>query len=311
MTIKKDNRGNYFEGSTLNGAPWSPDKLLALLHASLGSTGRAFLSKESNAVWRIDWRTNEDTTEENITGAIDTSVGNIIRQFYSPSVPQQLLAENARFAFSLNTSSSGNISQDKYSPYLMANNSVQNFANAWEKLSNGFSSSAIFWAVARDSNFAFFIQSGSNTFFISQGLLLDARLAFPGSQYSIASKGGTRTLGAVQNGGNYIDISTSGDIANFAHVRKSDDTSMESEVELYFRQTSNGDYLGYAANLWKLHIDEGETAPNVGDIVVLDLSLATGYYKGEGEVPCIVAARLGNTSAIDLTGDYILMRIAQ
>jgi hypothetical protein len=37
---------------------------------------------------------------------------------------------------------------------------------------------------------------------------------------------------------------------------------------------------------------------------------ATSAYKNHGVIHCVVVGRLGNTNAQDLTGDYILMRVA-
>jgi len=310
MAITKDKRGNHYVGNSTSGSPWDVYELLKLIRTATGSDLRANINFANLSKWRIDWRTNENTTEENMSGTVEISPAPVIEQ-YSSSTAGRVLAANARFAMSMRNEKMNN-AQQRFSPWLMSNAPFTSFVPLGEPLTPSLTSAAQWWGVARDSMVAFFVKDGDNHFFLSQGLLLEAELAFPGSQYSIAARGSTHRIRAtVQNGSLELKCATFGTYANYDHVRKSNDTAMTAECELYLRNQSDGVNYGYCANLFKLHVDAGETTPVVGDFVVLNMSLASGYYEGLNEIMCIVVARLGDKSDIDAGGDYILMKVSK
>ena len=301
MTITTDSFGNTFEGSASGGEPFTPQKLLAVIRAGLGSDDRANLNFTNQNFWRIDFRPNENTTDETKTGVV--------------GVPQNRidingagnLQANARMAFS----PKNNGSSFEY-PFLFSTNLGQSFGNNPHAF-NSYTSNAVFWAVVRDSGFSALILEGSETDFWSAGILENSSRPFPNNLhgwYDFTNVTGTSS-GSI-SGAAYLDGSTVtpyfmvGATANYNHVAASDSQPTTDAVETYARLNAT-DASGFIPNIIK--VKESEITPgtvNPGLIVNINFDNATGFYAGQGTRKAVALNRVENNQ----TGDYRFMIIA-
>ena len=308
MLITQDSFGNTFAGNFVSGHLWDPNTLLTVLRTALGSNDRANINFQDKNNFRIDWRPN--IPEETLTGEIAIPLHQNIIGNFSSSV-----TANARMGFSHAINIVSGIRSTLLLDTDVYNNTEANVA------SPGFLTGE-YWAVATKSSLSYFVYSTPlNYLFISIGVLKNSNLTYPMNRYGfyVARSSNevfinNHNLVAITNAINsnlgVVDIKTNGSIANYAHIKLSDSTATNSEVELYLRRSSNNVPLGYVPNVFKWKVDGGELAPTIGDVVRLNMANATGDYAGQGNIFCKVVGNLGNTSNTDLTGDYLLMRIA-
>jgi hypothetical protein len=292
MAITTDSFGNTFAGNYAQGDAWEPNDLLNVLRTALGSNERANINFTNNSYFRIDWRPN--IAEETLTGAVGVPQPRIDNEGTAG------LAENARMGFSQWNQYSSAVK----STILLASNFF--LPTELNQFCPTLSTSALYWAIATPYSVSYFILDGGQSFFLSTGVLQDSLLPYPNNRYGIHSH-----IDVVANSfaGATIPIATFSDMANYAHINKSDGEPTNSEVELYLRREPDGIRLGFVPNVFKWKVDNNEQAKPVGSIVKLNLSNATGYYAGRGNILCIVVARLGSSSKVVRTGDYLLMPV--
>jgi|GEM_PF-3025612 len=308
MTIFNDAFGNYYIGSKFGTTPINWAEILTCIRQALGSNDRANGTLVDGPVFffRIDWRPN--ITQETLTGTITTPGFNSWPTAFNPNTTRFIfqMGDGSNYTNSFNASviTHGNLGR-AYGSVAVMNPSTN--------------SQVICWMVANNSSFSIFIfKNALNYYFFSNGVLSNSDFAFPLNSYCFytgrASEGFSNSL--LQNqcsAGTLVDnllVATTGAIANYAHT-KINGTATQSEVELYLRRpTLNTVPLGYIPNVFKWKVDGTEPAPQLGDIVSLNMANATSAYKNHGVIHCVVVGRLGNTNALDLTGDYILMRVA-
>jgi len=310
MTITQDIHGNTFIGNQLIddkwkpvGKPWEPNTLLEFIQTALGSNDGANINRASLNSFRIDWKTN--TTEETLTGVINKPGSQYISATSSQSSMYTLTA-NSRMGFSQWNGSNSSTTGVQLLESGLSN--VKLFSGS--SIAGNYTEEALFWGVGRNDSISYFVKEGETSFFLSQGILQDSLFTFPDNRYSIALRSipGDSRISAISQGTAVVDLSTSGEVANYPHIKARDKLPTTSEVELYLKSSSDGKALGWVPNLFKQRIDPQEIAPNIGDIFSLNFNNATGFYAQQEEALCIVVGRLGSTSETDLTGDYLLMR---
>ena len=107
-------------------------------------------------------------------------------------------------------------------------------------------------------------------------------------------------------------VSVFGTMVNYPHTNNNN-IATQSETELYLRWGSSSDLLipvGCIPNVFKWKVSGTETPLAIGSTVKLNMINQTPDFPSTGFIYCRVVGRLGNASASDLTGDYILMRVA-
>jgi len=306
MTIFNDAFGNHYIGNKIGTTPIDWAEILTCIRQALGSNDRANgafgdNSNTYNFFFRIDWRPN--ITQETLAGAIAAS---------PQYIPISVNTDTTRFVFQMGNGGAVNASA------IIHGNLVRTYSST-PVMNPSTNSQVICWMVANNSSFSIFIfKNANNYYFFSNGVLSNSDFAFPLNSYCFytgkASDGFFNASSQNQClAGTLVDnllVATTGTIANYAHT-KTNGTATQSEVELYLRRpTLNTVPLGYIPNVFKWKVDGTEPAPQLGDIVSLNMANATSAYKNHGVIHCVVVGRLGNTNAQDLTGDYILMRVA-
>lgn len=312
MLITQDSFGNTFAGNFVSGHLWDPNTLLTVLRTALGSNDRANINFQDKNNFRIDWRPN--IPEETLTGEIAIPPRRDIGNFM---VYSNTITANARMGFSHAVVLRN--WQDNQGTVIL-DTDVYNTTGI-NVASPGFLAGE-YWAVATKSSLSYFVYSTPlNYLFISIGVLKNSNLTYPMNRYGFYAARSNNELNvngnslvaltnAINSNLGVVDIKTNGSIANYAHTKLSDGTATNSEVELYLRRSSNNVPLGYVPNVFKWKVNGSELAPAIGDIVRLNMANATGDYAGQGNIFCKVVGSLGNTSNTDVTGDYLLMRIA-
>jgi hypothetical protein len=305
MTIFNDAFGNYYIGSKFGTTPINWAEILTCIRQALGSNDRANGSFfDGSFFFRIDWRPN--IAQETLAGTITTPGFN--------SWPNAVNPNTTRFIFQIGDG----VSNGPFNTSVIIHENLSRVYGSTAVM-NPSTTQIICWMVANNSSFSIFIfKNALNYYFFSNGVLSNSDFAFPLNSYCFytgrASEGFSNSL--LQNqcsAGTLVDnllVATTGAIANYAHT-KTNGTATQSEVELYLRRpTLNTVPLGYIPNVFKWKVDGTEPVPQLGDIVSLNMANATSAYKNHGVIHCVVVGRLGNTNALDLTGDYILMRVA-
>jgi hypothetical protein len=306
MTITNDAFGNFYIGNFIAGTILDWTEVLSAFRQALGSNDRANILSSGLSAARIDWRPN--LIEETRTGVIPV-LG--VDRLHNINSVDYTLATNSRLALAY-ASSSG------FSSSLFATGTANLFTNAHVQMT--ILSTDNFWMVANKQSISYFVyRSPSFYYFFTQGFLLNSALGFPENAYALYSSVNTngQALPAPTQchsrgfAGSLIKtIHTSTIKANYAHTKLSDGLGTQSEVELYLRDSSTDIPYGFIPNIFKWRVDGSEVAPAIGDTVRLNMANATGEYVGQGNIFCKVVGRLGNTSGTDLTGDYLLMRVA-
>jgi hypothetical protein len=300
MTITNDAYGNYFIGNkdTTDLLNW--DELLSCMRQALGSNDRAALFKSGhmgfNNYARIDWRPN--IPQETLTGAIAVS----------NTYPQQSL--------NLNTSRFSVIyDRDAVTTSLINNGSIISHNTGARKIDN-LLNTTLLWAVANKQSISYFLfKSNTNYYFHSVGVFNNSDQVFPGNAYAFAIQSTPEWFNQyeVLARTSFADntVSVFGAIANYPHTNNSN-IATGSETELYLRWVSNDVSIpvGCIPNVFKWKISGTETPLAIGSTVKLNMINQTPDFPSTGFVYCRVVGRLGNTNASDLTGDYILMRVA-
>lgn len=298
MTITNDAYGNYFIGNkdTTDLLNW--DELLSCMRQALGSNDRAALFKSGhmgfNNYARIDWRPN--IPQETLTGAIAVS----------NTYPQQPLNLNtSRFSVIYDTVNTVHTS-------LINNGSIISHGTGARKIDNS-SNATLLWAVANRQSISYFLfESNTNYYFHSVGVLNNSDQVFPGNAYAFAIHKWFNQY-QVSARTSFADtfVSVFGTTANYPHTNNNN-IATQSETELYLRWGSNNLTMpvGCIPNVFKWKVDGAETPLAIGSTVKVHMINQTPDFPSTGFIYCRVVGRLGNTSASDLTGDYILMRVA-
>jgi hypothetical protein len=246
---------------------------------------------------RIDWRPN--IPQETLTGAIAVS----------NTYPQQ--------PFNLNTSRFSVIyGREDTNVSLINNGSIISHTTTIGRGDNSLNTTLL-WAVANRQSISYFLfKSNTNYYFHSVGVLNNSNQVFPGNAYAFAIQSTPDFFGqyAVSARTSFADntVSVFGAIANYPHTNNNN-IATQSETELYLRWVSNSDVsmaVGCIPNVFKWKVDGTETPLAIGSTVKLNMINQTPDFPSTGFIYCRVVGRLGNTSASDLTGDYILMRVA-
>lgn len=305
MPITNDTFGNYYMGNFIGGNLVDWIEVLSCLRQALGSNDRANLNMLDINRARIDWRPNLVT--ETLTGVIGVPSS----PFISHMDGFQLI-NNSRIGFAYSAGDlknhslfpgGGSVNAISYLPAILFN------INPTDTI----------WVVANKQSISFFIyRSPSFHYFFSQGFLLNSSLAFPQNAYSVLAtyNGNSNSVPsyiyqARGFAGTVVKtMHETGIKANYNHTKLSDGLPTQSEVELYLRDASNDVPYGYVPNIFKWKVDGNEVAPAIGDTVRLNMANATGEYAGHGNIFCKVVGRSGAVVDTDLTGDYILMRVA-
>ena len=302
MTITNDAYGNYFIGNkdTTDLLNW--DELLSCMRQALGSSDRAALFKSGhmgfNNYARIDWRPN--IPQETLTGAIAVS----------DTYPQQSLDLNtSRFSVIYHTDNTVHTS-------LINNGSIISHGTGARKIDNS-SNTTLLWAVANRQSISYFLfKSNTNYYFHSVGVLNNSDQVFPGDAYAFAIQSTPEWFDQYEVSAktSFADASVSvfGTVANYSHTNNNN-IATQSETELYLRWGSSGNLLmpvGCIPNVFKWKVDGTETPLAIGSTVKLNMINQTPDFPSTGFIYCRVVGRLGNTSISDITGDYILMRVA-
>lgn len=299
MAIYNDNFGNFYIGNRYGTTLVNWTEVLSCIRQALGSNDRANANIHPVATLvKIDWRPN--VAQETLSGVITAPFFNTIIGDTS----------TIRFSFLFDTASSKSIIS------FGSGGISHTFSGKPTMFST---QTSICWVAASAKNFSLFLfQNATNYYFFSNGLLSNSNFNFPLNSYcfqtGVAHTGYTTSVNQNQcRGGTLVDnllIQATGAIANYSHTKKNG-TGTQSEVEFYLRRPNpNTTPLGYIPNVFKWRVDGQEPAPQIGDIVSLNMANATTEYAGHGVIYCVVAGRLGNTSELDLTGDYVLMRVA-
>lgn len=297
MPIYNDNFGNFYIGNRYGTTLMNWTEILSCIRQALGSNDRA----NASAV-RIDWRPNVEA---------ETLTGVIAQPNNDPPNSLGFSKTTSRFSFYIANETAAGLSEGK---------------EEWQQLRT-FNGKAILssslnrmcWLVANAKSFSLFLfNNQQNYYFFSNGLLSNSNFNFPLNSYcfqaGVAHTGYSISVNQNQcRGGTLVDnllVQATGAIANYSHTKKNG-TGTQSEVEFYLRRPNpNTTPLGYIPNVFKWRVDGQEPAPQIGDIVSLNMANATTEYAGHGVIYCVVVGRLGNTSELDLIGDYVLMRVA-
>lgn len=301
MTITNDAYGNYFIGNkdTTDLLNW--DELLSCMRQALGSNDRAALFKSGhmgfNNYARIDWRPN--IPQETLTGAIAVS----------NTYPQQPLNLNtSRFSVIYDTDNTVHTS-------LINNGSIISHGTGARKINNS-SNTTLLWAVANRQSISYFLfKSNTNYYFHSVGVLNNSDQVFPGNAYAFAIQSTPEWYNQYEVSAktSFADafVSVFGTTANYPHTNNNN-IATQSETELYLRWGSNNLTMpvGCIPNVFKWKVDGAETPLAIGSTVKVHMINQTPDFPSTGFIYCRVVGRLGNTSISDLTGDYILMRVA-
>jgi hypothetical protein len=299
MTITNDAYGNYFIGNkdTTDLLNW--DELLSCMRQALGSNDRAGLYKPNVAVnnyARIDWRPN--IPQETLTGAIAVS----------NTYPQQPLNLNTSRFSVIYHNTDHNVS-------LINNGSIISHETGARRIDNSLNTTLL-WAVANRQSISYFLfKSNTNYYFHSVGVLNNSDQVFPGNAYAFAIQSTPEWANQYEVSArtSFADtfVSVFGTTANYPHTNNNN-IATQSETELYLRWGSNNLAMpvGCIPNVFKWKVDGTETPLAIGSTVKLNMINQTPDFPSTGFIYCRVVGRLGNTSAIDLTGDYILMRVA-
>ena len=301
MTITNDAYGNYFIGNkdTTDLLNW--DELLSCMRQALGSNDRAALFKSGhigfNNYARIDWRPN--IPQETLTGAI--AVSNTY-----PSQPFNL--NTSRFSVIYDIDNTVHTS-------LINNGSIISHGTGARKIDNS-SNTTLLWAVANRQSISYFLfKSNTNYYFHSVGVLNNSDQVFPGDAYAFAIQSTPEWFDQYEVSAktSFADtfVSVFGTTANYPHTNNNN-IATQSETELYLRWGSNNLTMpvGCIPNVFKWKVDGAETPLAIGSTVKVHMINQTPDFQSTGFIYCRVVGRLGNTSASDLTGDYILMRVA-
>lgn len=300
MTITNDAYGNYFIGNkdTTDLLNW--DELLSCMRQALGSNDRAALFKSGhigfNNYARIDWRPN--IPQETLTGAIAVS----------STYPQQSLNLNTSRFSVIYESADPNVS-------LINNGSIISHTTNARRIDNS-PNTTLLWAVANKQSISYFLfKSNTNYYFHSVGVFNNSDRVFPGNAYAFAIQSTPEWFNqyTVTARTSFADntVSVFGAIANYPHTNNSN-IATGSETELYLRWGSNNLTMpvGCIPNVFKWKVDGTETSLAIGSTVKLNMINQTPDFPSTGFIYCRVVGRLGNTGIGDLTGDYILMRVA-
>jgi hypothetical protein len=302
MTITNDAYGNYFIGNKDTTDLLSWDELLSCMRQALGSNDRAALFKSGhmgfNNYARIDWRPN--IPQETLTGAIAVS----------NTYPHGQ-------GFNLNTSRFSVIYNKDGLSYmsLINNGSIIEHQTNPRRIDNSLNTTLL-WAVANKQSISYFLfKDNTNYYFHSVGVLNNSNQVFPGNAYAFA-------IQSTFEWNNYelsartpfadTSVRVIGTVANYPHTNNNN-IATQSETELYLRWVSNNDVsmaVGCIPNVFKWKVDGTETPLAIGSTVKLNMINQTPDFPSTGFIYCRVVGRLGNTSISDLTGDYILMRVA-
>lgn len=301
MTITNDAYGNYFIGNkdTTQLLDWN--MLLQCMRQALGSNDRAaiFTSNQSgyNNRARIDWRPN--ISQETLTGVIASPTNTSGTDFNLNTSRFSIL-----YNYLLNTQSA-----------LLNTGSGQLYYSdpGTSRMDNGLNN-VLCWAVANKQSISYFLLTNTSLFYFqSIGVLHNSDYSFPQNCYNfvVSNWGSGAGLGANTLHGDRL-ITTSGAIANYPHTNNNG-VSTQSEVELYLRRGSNAFEIpiGCIPNVFKWKVDGMETPVAIGSTVKVNMLNPTSDLPVAGPIFCRVVGRLGNTNNFnDLTGDYVLMRVA-
>lgn len=295
--------GNFtFAGNYLAGDAWEPNDLLAFIRTALGDNNKASINRVSTSSWRIDWQ------DSNGSGVVGVATASAIQTNIALTSPDGNLAANATFALSPGQAGTS----APRSMYLMSDQAIAEFTPSTGGITPVFSSAANYWAVGVGDAISVFIKEGANYAFWSQGIPSLSGLSYPNNKYSLAV-GLTvpRIRSDFQNGTGLLNMFTSTAIANYPHTKLSDGQPTQSEVELVLRRQSDNAQLGIIPGLFKVKIDGAETAPAIGETIVINIvENVRTLYSGLTTIFAVVVGRLGNTSENDLTGDYLAMYVA-
>ena len=309
MPITNDTFGNYYMGNFIGGNLVDWTEVLSCFRQALGSDDRANLNKDNLNLARIDWRPN--LVAETLTEVISPPSHPFIFRYSYDLWRGTTLTNGSRLAFAYNWHNHSFFPGGGEINAIPRPNSIELINPTTDTI----------WVVANKQSISFFIyRSPSFHYFYSQGFLLNSPLTFPQNAYTIvASYNG---LSSYNSGPIYAyqargfagtvvkTMHETGVKANYNHTKLSDGLPTQSEVELYLRDASNDVPYGYVPNIFKWKVDGNEVAPDIGDVVRLNMANATGEYAGHGNIFCIVVGRSGAVVDTDLTGDYILMRVA-
>lgn len=302
MTITNDAYGNYFIGNkdTTQLLDWN--MLLQCMRQALGSNDRAaiFTTNQSgyNNAARIDWRPN--IPQETLTGVI------------APPL------DTFEAGFNLSTSRFALVYEDYRELYAILNPGVQYYKShlSIRRIDNRLDN-VLCWAVANKQSISYFLlKNTTNYYFQSIGVLHNSDYPFPQNCYNFAIASTPEY--ATQSGlvahtlhGDRL-ITTFGTVANYPHTNNSG-ASTQSEVELYLRRGTNAFEIpiGYIPNVLKWKVDGQETPVAIGSTVKVNMLNPTPDFPSTGPIFYRVVGRLGNSGNLfDLTGDYVLMRVA-
>ena len=303
MTITNDAYGNYFIGNkdTTQLLDWN--MLLQCMRQALGSNDRAaiFTTNQSgyNNAARIDWRPN--IPQETLTGVIAPPLDTYFGGFNQSTSRFSILYNDVDPTYAILKPGSG----DTYASSL----SVRRINNSLDNV--------LCWAVANKQSISYFLlKNTTNYYFQSIGVLHNSDYPFPQNCYNFAiastpewfSQSG---LVAHTLHGDRL-ITTFGTVANYPHTNNSG-ASTQSEVELYLRRGTNAFEIpiGYIPNVLKWKVDGQETPVAIGSTVKVNMLNPTPDFPSTGPIFYRVVGRLGNSGNLfDLTGDYVLMRVA-
>jgi hypothetical protein len=307
MAITNDAFGNYYIGNFITGDLVDWTEVLSCFRQALGSDDRANINGTTNInITRIDWRPN--LIEETLTGVIEIPGANSINTNPNLGVSGYTLTANSRQAFAYNNTVSNNLAGTTFLNQVAFANGTSNQVATTSRIS--FLSTDSIWLVASKQNISFFVYRNPTTFyFFSSGFLLYSGLSYPDNAYTIITLN-NQIISKGFSSSSLKSIHTFGTKANHDHTKLSDGLTTQSETELYLRDASTDIPYGYVPNIFKWKVDGNEEVKAIGDVVRLNMANAAGEYTGQGNMFCKVVGRLGSTSNTDLTGDYLLMKIA-
>lgn len=307
MPITSDAFGNFYTGNYIVGDIVNWTEVLSCFRQALGSNDRANLNTSALNLSRIDWRPN--LLAETLTGVIAPSTVPFMSDNpNSGGAGVFTLSANSRMAFSYS------VGGNRHS--MFPGGGIINQISYPSGDPIDINSTDAMWVVANKQSISYFIyRNSSNYYFFSQGFLLNSPLPFPQNAYSVVVTNNNTIYRYQARGFAGTVVKTmheTGVKANYNHIKLSNGLPTQSEVELYLRDASTDIPYGYVPNVFKWKVDGEEVALAIGDVVRLNMVNATGEYAGQGNIFCKVVGRIDGTppSSLNLTGDYLLMKIA-